>query len=43
MQAVYDSTAFALIVFKTAHAVLYEHRHGGVHALIVKHGLLYYA
>jgi len=43
MQAFYDSITFGLIVYKTASAVLKERGHGGVRALMVKNGLVYYA
>ncbi|KLO13202.1 hypothetical protein SCHPADRAFT_928690 [Schizopora paradoxa] len=44
MQAMYDSVAFALIVFKTAATILRERgRYEDVRTLMVKNGLLYYA
>lgn len=44
MQAMYDSVAFALIVFKTASTILRERgRYEDVRTLMVKNGLLYYA
>jgi len=41
MQMIYDSTAFGLILFKTASAFL--NGHGGLRVLIVKSGIIYYA
>jgi len=43
MQAIFDSITFGLLVFKTAEAIFKERDYGGVRALIVKNGLLYYA
>jgi len=43
MQAIYDPITFGLIIFKTVEAVFKERGLGGVRALIVKNGLLYYA
>ncbi len=42
MQVVYDSVAFGLILAMTASSVLNEGGSGGVRALIVKNGVLYY-
>jgi len=42
MQVVYDSITFGLIALKTALVVLKRSRHGGVRALLVKNGFLYY-
>jgi len=43
MQAIYDATAFGLIACKTAKSAFKERAVGGVRALIMKNGLLYFA
>ncbi|KLO07758.1 hypothetical protein SCHPADRAFT_945004 [Schizopora paradoxa] len=43
LQAAYDSIVFGLLLFKTVSIYLKERNSEGVHALIAKHGLLYYA
>ncbi|KLO16826.1 hypothetical protein SCHPADRAFT_937534 [Schizopora paradoxa] len=43
MQAIFDSVAFGLIVYKTVDAIIKERALVGARVLIMKHGILYYA